>query len=495
MSIPTPASTGILIARLTDVVGRDGVLTAKGDLAVYECDGYTIEKNKPDVVVFPTTTDQIVRIVKICGELQVPFMARGAGTSLAGGCVPVGGGVMIGLARMKRILDVDYPNRAALVEPGVVNIWLSNRIRGDGYHYAPDPSSQGACTIGGNVATNSGGPAHPQVRRHRQPRHRAGTRAARAAPSSTAGGPVRRHAPGFDLTGVDRRLGRHLRHRDARSWVRVTRNPDGYRTLLGVFRHRGRRHQHHQRHHRGRDRAGAPWSFSTQLFIGSIEAGVQASASRSTPGPCSSWRWTAWRRGLEGEADRVEAIAKKNKAREVRKARTDGRAAGCCGSAASRHSAPSAGWLPQLLHSGRRRSPNQAAGDACGFHPRLWASGTASRIANVFHAGDGNIHPDSPVRRTRYGPGESGCLNASDEILDECIRLGGSVTGEHGIGVEKIDFMPKLFTPEDLETMKRLRDAFNPTNLCSPHKMLPTAGACAESGHASATKPSRRAAV
>jgi glycolate oxidase len=148
----------MLIDRLRAIVGRDAVLTSPSELLVYECDGFTIAKNKPDVVVFPTSTEQVVQIVRACNERDVPFLPRGAGTSLAGGCLPVGGGVMITLSRMKRILEVDYRNRFAVVEPGVVNLWLTNHLRPHGYHFAPDPSSQGACTIGGNVATNSGGP-------------------------------------------------------------------------------------------------------------------------------------------------------------------------------------------------------------------------------------------------------------------------------------------------------------------------------------------------
>src|SRR5712664_1794445 len=147
-----------LLDRLQQIVGRENVLTAPSDLLVYECDGFTIEKNKPDVVVFPITTEHVVAIVKACVEFDVPFLPRGAGTSLAGGCLPVGGGVMIALTRMKRILEVNLRDRYAVVEPGVVNLWLTNHLRKDGFHFAPDPSSQGACTIGGNVATNSGGP-------------------------------------------------------------------------------------------------------------------------------------------------------------------------------------------------------------------------------------------------------------------------------------------------------------------------------------------------
>src|SRR3954467_6809724 len=153
-----PPATSPLVDRMHAVVGPGAVISSPAELLVYECDGYTIEKNTPDVVVFPTSSEHVSEIVRACNELNVPFLPRGAGTSLAGGCLPVGGGVIISLARMKRILEVDYRNRFAVVEPGVVNLWLTNHIKSRGYHFAPDPSSQGACTIGGNVATNSGGP-------------------------------------------------------------------------------------------------------------------------------------------------------------------------------------------------------------------------------------------------------------------------------------------------------------------------------------------------
>src|ERR1700730_10146674 len=148
----------MLLDRLLASVGRDALISSPSELLVYECDGFTIEKNRPDVVVFPTTREHIVAVVRACHEANVPFLPRGAGTSLAGGCLPVGGGVMIALTRMKRILEVSYRDRYAVVEPGVVNLWLTNHIKPQGWHFAPDPSSQGACTIGGNVATNSGGP-------------------------------------------------------------------------------------------------------------------------------------------------------------------------------------------------------------------------------------------------------------------------------------------------------------------------------------------------
>src|SRR4051794_30564221 len=157
-SAPSASPSARLLADLRNVVGEENLLTRRDELVVYECDGYVIEKNVPDVVVFPTERDHVVEVVKLCNRYDVPFVPRGAGTSLAGGTLAVGGGVMIALTRMKRILEINTRDRYAIVEPGVVNIWLTRALAGTGFHYAPDPSSQGACTIGGNVATNSGGP-------------------------------------------------------------------------------------------------------------------------------------------------------------------------------------------------------------------------------------------------------------------------------------------------------------------------------------------------
>src|SRR5258707_938876 len=224
--------TTSLIDRLRGIVGKEGVLTSPSDLLVYECDGYTIEKNKPDVVVFPTSTEQVVQIVQVCNEFNVPFLPRGAGTSLAGGCLPVGGGVMIGLARMKRILEVNYRDRYAVVEPGVINLSLTRHLTPHGYHFAPDPSSQGACTIGGNVATNSGGPH--TLKYGVTVNHVLGVELVLPDGSVVqTGGPVEGN-PGYDLTGVivgsEGTFGIVTK-----IWVRITRTPEAYRTLLGVF--------------------------------------------------------------------------------------------------------------------------------------------------------------------------------------------------------------------------------------------------------------------
>src|SRR5690349_1812911 len=219
-----------LVACLREVVGVENVLAAACELLVYECDGFTIEKNSPDVVVFPRTAEQVAAIVKICNEFNVPFLPRGAGTSLAGGCLPVGGGVMIVLTRMKEILEINLRDRYAVVQPGVVNVWLTNALKGSGLHYAPDPSSQGACTIGGNVATNSGGPH--TLKYGVTVNHVLGLEF--VLPDGRVaytGGPVE-DTPGYDLTGVivgsEGTFGI-----TTKAWVRITRNPEAYRTLLG----------------------------------------------------------------------------------------------------------------------------------------------------------------------------------------------------------------------------------------------------------------------
>jgi glycolate oxidase len=480
------ATASPLLDRLRAIVGPANLLTERPDLMVYECDGFTIEKNQPDVVAFPTTTDQIVRIVKVCNELGVPFLARGAGTSLAGGCVPVGGGVMIALSRMKRILEVDYANRYAVVEPGVVNKWLTDQCKDHGFHFAPDPSSQGACTIGGNVATNSGGPH--TLKYGVTVNHVLGVEL--VLPDGqvvVAGGPAEDN-PGYDLTGVivgcEGTFGIV-----SKTWVRITRNPEAYRTLLGVF------DSVDDATNTISDIIGAgivPGALELldRLILGAVEQAFKFGFPLDA-GAVLIMEVDGLAAGLDEEAVKIEAIAKRNNAREVRRANTDAerlllwkcrkQAFGAVGRLAPSYCTQD-GVVP------RTKLPEMlkfitAAGERHGV-----------KIANVFHAGDGNIHPillfderdPDQVRRV---------LDASHDILNECIRLGGSVTGEHGIGVEKLDFMPKLFGPADLAMMVRLREAFNPNNLCSPHKLLPTAGACPEPSRVGQVKPARRAAV
>jgi glycolate oxidase len=470
-----------LVERMRGIVGDRNVLATPSDLLVYECDGFTIEKNKPEVVVFPNSTEEIVAIVKACRELQVPFVPRGAGTSLAGGCLPVGGGVMIALTHMKRIFEVNTRDRYAVVEPGVVNLWLSNHLKPHGFHFAPDPSSQGACTIGGNVATNSGGPH--TLKYGVTVNHVLGVelvlpdgRVART------GGPAEDN-PGYDLTGVivgsEGTFGVA-----AKIWVRITRNPEAYRTLLGVFE------TVDDATNTISDIIGAgiiPGALEMldHLILEAIEAAFHFGFPLDA-GAVLIMEVDGLDAGLDQDAERIVEIAKKNHAREVRRANGDAERALL--------------WKSRKQAFGAigRLAPSYCTQD--GVVPRsklpeilriIQAISTKYniRIANVFHAGDGNIHPIL-LFDERDADQVQRVLTASNEILDACIRLGGSVTGEHGIGVEKINLMPKLFSPDDLAMMLRLRSAFNPDDACSPHKMLPTAGACIEQ-----SKAGRRAAL
>jgi glycolate oxidase len=460
-----------LVPQLRNLVGAGGILANPSDLAVYECDGYTIEKNRPDLVVFPSSSEQIVAIVQLCNKENVTFLPRGAGTSLAGGCLPVGGGVMIALTRMKRILEVNLRDRYAVVEPGVVNLWLSNHLKPHGYHYAPDPSSQGACTIGGNVATNSGGPH--TLKYGVTVNHVLGLEL--VLPDGRlvqTGGPCE-DAPGYDLTGVivgsEGTFGIV-----SKVWVRISRNPEAYRTLLGVFE------TVDDATNTISDIIGAgiiPGALEMldQLILQAVEEAFHFGFPLDA-GAVLIMEVDGLEAGLDQDAARIAAIAHKNGAREVRRAGTEAERLLLWKS------------RKQAFGAVGRLSPSYCTQD--GVVPRtklphilrvIQQIGVKYelRIANVFHAGDGNIHPillfderdPEQVRRV---------LAASNEILEECLRCGGSVTGEHGIGVEKIDFMPKLFGPDDLAMMLRLRAAFNPENRCSPHKMFPTAGACVE---------------
>jgi glycolate oxidase len=475
------ATSHDLIDRLRAVLGRDALITSPSELLVYECDGFTIEKNKPDVVVFPTSTEQVVQIVRACNEVDVPFLPRGAGTSLAGGCLPVGGGVVISLARMKRILEVDYRNRYAVVEPGVVNLWLTNHLKPQGYHFAPDPSSQGACTIGGNVATNSGGPH--TLKYGVTVNHVLGLEF--VLPDGRVvqtGGPTEDN-PGLDLTGV--MVGAEGTFGIAtKIWVRITRNPEAYRTLLGVFE------TVDDATNTISDLIGAgivPGALEMldNLILKAIEDAFHFGFPLDA-GAVLIMEVDGLEAGLDHDAENLVAIAKKNNAREVRRANTEAerlllwksrkQAFGAVGRLAPSYCTQDGvvprTRLPHMLREIRR------VGDKYQL-----------RICNVFHAGDGNLHPIL-LFDERDADQVKRVLAASHEILEECIRVGGSVTGEHGIGVEKIDFMPKLFSPEDLDMMLRLRSAFNPDGRCSPRKMLPTAGACIEQ-----SKVGRRAAL
>jgi glycolate oxidase len=459
-----------LIERLRSKLAPGAVLTSPSERVVYECDAFTIEKNRPDVVVFPRSTDDVVAIVQICNEFDVPFVARGAGTSLAGGCLPVGGGVMICLTRMKTIHEINVRDRYAVVDPGVVNLHLTRQLMPHGFHYAPDPSSQPASTIGGNCATNAGGPH--TLKLGVTVNHVLGIEI--VLPNGTVvrtGGPA--GSTGYDLTGVivgsEGTFGIVTR-----IWVRITPLPQAVRTLLVVFN--------------SIDDASNTISAiigegiipaALEMIDSVILQAVEAAFHFGFPldaGAVLIIEVDGIEAGLDREIDRIKAIAQENRAREIRQAKneTERQFLWKC----RKQAFGALGRLAPSLCSQDGVVPRTKLPDMLRFITAA-SEKHRVRIGNVFHAGDGNIHPcflfderdPDQIRRV---------LAASHEILEACIAMGGSVTGEHGIGVEKLELLPKMFTPADLQQMLRLRDAFNPTNRCSPHKIFPTAGGCAE---------------
>ena len=488
-SATSPSASSKLIThafkqRLKSIVGPERLLDAPDELVVYECDGYVVEKNSPDIVVFPVNSDEVVRIVRECNQFGVPFVARGAGTSLAGGCLPVGGGVMIALAKMNRILEINQRDRYAVVEPGCVNVRLTRALAGSGFHYAPDPSSQGACTIGGNVATNSGGPH--TLKYGVTVNHVLGVEFVSSDGQLIQfGGPCGRGNE-FDLTGLfvgsEGTFGVVTK-----VWVRITRDPAACRTMLGIFNTVADATQAISRII-GAGIIPAALEMMDQGIIGALEEAFSFGFPLDA-GAVLIIEVDGLDCVVEDEAVTIIDLCMQAGAREVKRSKTEeerlmlwkcrkqafgaiGRLApSCC----TQDGVVPRTRLPEILEfiTETERRHN-------------------IRIVNVFHAGDGNIHPillfderdKDQIHRV---------IEASEEILNRCIDLGGSVTGEHGIGVEKISLMKRLFTETDLEVMTDIRKVFNPKGLCSPGKMLPTAGGCG-SENPIKVSPSRRAA-
>jgi glycolate oxidase len=472
---PSTQITPAILSDLIAILGSENVLSRRDEMLVYECDGYMVEKSVPDLVVFPTSTEQVVEVVKLCSRHQIPFVPRGAGTSLAGGTLTIGGGLMICLTRMKRILEVSTRDRYAIVESGVVNVWLTRNLAGTGFHYAPDPSSQTACTIGGNVATNSGGPH--TLKYGVTVNHIKGTTLVMPDGTVVETGGATEDNPGYDLTGLV------VGHEGTfgivtRAVVNLTRDPEAGRTLLAVF-----------------DTVDQ----ATETVSGIIAAGIVPAALEMLDNLMIRAVEQAFGFGFPVEAGAVLIIE------------TDGLDAGLDREAQAISEIVTAhgGSVGRSIMWRTRKEPEYVAiwksrKSAFGAIGRLSPTYCTQdgvvprtklphilrfivdvgrrhnvRIANVFHAGDGNIHPVL-LFDERDADQVKRVLLASHEILDECIAVGGSVTGEHGIGVEKMEFMPKLFSPEDLSAMVALRNAFNPDGLCNSFKLLPGGGGCIE---------------
>ncbi len=469
-----PGISAALQSELEQIVGRSQVITQAEDLLVYECDAYTLEKNLPNVVVLPNSAEEVRRVVAACARAQMPIIPRGAGTSLSGAVLPVEGGVMIALTRMNRVLKVDYENRRALVEAGCVNSWITNAVRHRSLLYAPDPSSQPACTIGGNVATNSGGPH--TLKYGVTTNHVLGFEL--VLPSGEAVWLGTTPDGGEDVDGYDLRgavIGcEGMFGAVTQVLVKLIRAPEGYKTMLGVFE------SVPQASKTVSDiiSAGmvpAALEMMDQLITQAVEAAYQFGFPLDA-GAVLIVELDGLAAGLERQAEQVLAICRANGAREVRLAKTAEERA--------------------LLWKCRKRafgaigrlSPNYLTQDGVVPRSKLpeimeFICATSAkyglRIPNVFHAGDGNIHP--LVLYDERDPEQvKKAIRAGEDILDKCIEFGGSATGEHGIGIEKVDFMARQFSQSDLAAMQTLRQVFDPEKRCNPHKMFPGGKRCGD---------------
>lgn len=460
------------LARLGSLLPKNAFLSGPAQLLVYECDALTHFRTRPLAVVFPTTTEEVQAIVRLCRDEGVPFTPRGAGTGLSGGATPVEGGILIELARMNRILRVDAESRLAVVQPGLINAHLSEAVRPLGLHYAPDPSSQTACSLGGNVAENAGGPhglKYGSTERH--------VLAVKVVLSDgrvvTLGHPTGT-SHGYDLRGLF--LGSEGTLGIATELtVRLTPNPEVTETLLAPFR------------------ALRPACEAVSAIIreGITAAALEALDDRTIAAVEAS----VFRAGYPTDAGAVLLLefdgSEEDVAESVRRTRVLLEAAGAMSVSATRDPEQR-----KVLWRGRkgafgamgRLAPDLYVQDAVVPRTRLpevlervgaICDTHRLRLANVFHAGDGNLHPN--ISYDGRDPDEvERVVRAGREIIEACLAVGGSLSGEHGIGLEKQEFMPLLFNEADLDAMKRVRDVFDPLRLMNPGKVIPTPRACTE---------------
>ncbi|MFG2078448.1 FAD-linked oxidase C-terminal domain-containing protein [Nonomuraea maritima] len=455
-----------LIAALHSLLPADSVITDPVRLRTYECDGLTYHRATPGVVVLPETAEQIARVVRLCNDFGVPFVARGSGTGLSGGALPREDGVLVVTAKMRRILEIDLPNRRAVVEPGVTNLAITEAVRDQGYYYAPDPSSQQVCSIGGNVAENSGG-AHCL-------KYGFTVNHVEACEIVTPDGDLvtlDRMDPGYDLLGAfigsEGTLGIATK-----ITVRLSRTPEAVTTVLAAFE--------------SIEQGGQ--AVSAIIGAGIVPAAIEmmdalsieaAEAAVACAYPAGAGAVLIVE--LDGPAAEVEQQFAR--LREICSAAFELRVA-----AGPAERATIWKGRKSAFAAVGRISPAYIVQD--GVVPRTSLPAVLAaidrlsrehriRVANVFHAGDGNLHPLVLFDDGTPGEGERAEV-VSGAILDLCIEHGGSITGEHGVGVDKSRYMPRMFGADDLDTMQLVRCAFDPRGLSNPGKVFPTPRLCGE---------------
>ncbi len=459
-----------LVDELRGALGVEHVIAEPEQLRVYECDGLTGHRAVPELVVLPGSTEDVQVVLRACHRERVPFVARGAGTGLSGGATPVAGGVVVSLARMNRILEVDLASQRVVVEPGVANLDVTRAVAADGFFYAPDPSSQQVCTIGGNVAENSGG-AHC-LKYGFTTHHVTGLTFVLPDGEVVELGGKALDPDGPDLLGVivgsEGTLGIATR-----VTLRIVRTPQCVRTLLAAFH--------------TMDAAGAAVS-------GIIAAGVMPSAiemmDRLTIEAAEHAVAPGYPDGagavllveldgvieqVEDDAAELERICSMCDAFEIRLAASDTDRALLWKGRKSAFAAMGRIATDYYVQDGvvpRTRLPEVLRQiEELSAHHGL-------RVGNVFHAGDGNLHPlvlyDAEAGQTEQA------RELAEAILDACLDAGGSLTGEHGVGMDKVCSMPRMFSERDLRVFERLRRAFDPAGICNPGKVIPTPRLCGE---------------
>ena len=467
--MPAQSKQRGVIDALEAIVGADAVLHRPEDMLVFEYDG-SIDRALPQAVVFPRSTDEVAQVVRLARRHGIPVVPRGAGTGLSGGAIAVQGGIVIALTRMNRILEIDPANRIAVVEPGVVNITLSHAAARYGLHYVPDPSSQKTCTIGGNIAENSGGPH--TLAYGVTTNHVLGLEVVLPDGETVWLGARGQDAPGYDLMGLfvgsEGTLGIATK-----IVVKLAPDPEAVRTLLAIFDEMDQ----------------ATGAVSAIIASGVVPAALEIMDRLvlECVGPSAGYPTDAGavllieveglRESVAEESAAIEALCDDLGAREVRAAESP--------------------QERERLWAGRkgafgslgRLAPNYYVLD--GVVPRtrlpevLRKVGEIARrfsfpIANVFHAGDGNLHPC--IAFDERVPGESQrVLEAGAEVMRLCIEAGGTITGEHGVGIEKQSFMELIFSEEDLDAMEKARAAFvGEAELFNPCKIFPSGAGCGD---------------
>ena len=467
-----PPTTEELLAELAQRLPLERIKDAATHLVSYESDALTAFKARPLAVVLPESSDEVVEAVRFCSEHGVPFVARGSGTSLSGGSLPVEGGLVIGLNRLDRILEIDPVSRTALVEPGVVNLRVSEAAAPHGLYYAPDPSSQSVCTIGGNVAFNSGG-AHC-LKYGMTSNHVLGMKVVLGNGEVCEIGGASLEQVGPDLPGIfvgsEGLFGVALEVR-----LRLLPQPESVFTLLASYS--------------SLRAAGDAVSavVASGLLPGAMEimdrlAIEAAEASVNAGYPDAAALLIVELDGEEhevaAEAEQLRDVIEQTTPSEVRIATDDAERATIWKGRKGAFSAVGRLSPDYIVQDGV--VPRSQLGYALERIEEL-SEAAGIRVANVFHAGDGNLHP-----LILYDNGKPGELERAEElagqILRLCIELGGSITGEHGVGVEKRAYLPEMYDEVDLQVMQELRAALDPQQLCNPGKMLP-AGEAPSLGH------------